>query len=541
MTFEHYWSALVKHWALIVICFLAVGTGAFVGSKFMTPIYQSSALVQVMLLSNNSQADYNSLLASDQLVQTEAILATSDPVLRAVASHYQGLPTQQIAKEVTATSKLNTQLFEIDVQDASPTQAAALANDIATTLIQQQLQVFNQSTAQSGDFMLLVQPAQPPLTPIRPNKLINTAGGLLIGLLMGMLLVLLFELLDRRVRNPEALSQLLDWPILTTLWLAQPSKKGEGLIFNPTVHSANVEPFRILRTNIGFTTIEKPQRSIVVTSTSPLEGKSTVAANLAISMAMAGKTTLLIDADLRRPTLQHLFGLSPEKKGLSNAIQAFSMLATTTPKERASILSPPISLDPFIHTVVDIPNLYIMPSGSLPPNPPDLLASKAMLSLFAALTKAEAIIFDTPPLLGLSDARILASKADATLVVVDITHANKKALEQAKTLLAQAGAYVSGCVVNKQHRRRNDKTYSYYYKSAKQQEESHRTENTLSPAVLPAPPESLKQSKILYQQDDRLDQTIRLPTRNIKKHVVIPSRPVDIKSQPDMLNGRKDG
>ncbi len=438
MTYEQYWTALVKHWALITICLLAVGAGAYFGSKLMKPVYQSAALVQVALSSNNNPADYNSLLASDQLVQTEAILATSNSVLRTVASHYQNLTAQQLAKEVTATSKLNTQLFEIDVQDASPTQAATLANDIATTLIQQQRQVFNQNATLSGDFLLLVQPAQPVLTPVRPNKIINTGIGLLIGLLLGMLLVLLFELLDKRIRSPEALSQLLDRPILTTLWRTHSSKKLKEAVFNPTGRNANVESFRILRTNISFSAIERPLRSIVVTSALPLEGKSSVAANLAIFMAKTGKTTLLIDADLRHPTLQQLFGLPADKKGLSNAIQALSMQTAAIPKGPSSKPAPPISLDAFIHST-DIPNLYIMPSGSLPPDPPELLASNAMQRLFVSLTRAETIIFDTPPLLGLSDAKILASKADGTLVVVDITCAHKQTLAQVKLSWSRSG------------------------------------------------------------------------------------------------------
>src|SRR6266487_392171 len=149
MSFEQFWSIMVKRWRLIVISFLVVGLGAFIGSKLMTPLYQSSALVQVAIHSSNNQADYNSLLASDQLVQTEASLASSDPVLREVASHYPGLTVQQLIREVTSTSKLNTQLFEIDVVDPSPTRAAALANDIAATLIKQQLQVVQHDNSQS--------------------------------------------------------------------------------------------------------------------------------------------------------------------------------------------------------------------------------------------------------------------------------------------------------------------------------------------------------------------------------------------------------
>src|SRR5215469_15061722 len=141
MTIEHYWTILKNQWKLVVICFLLVGTGAFVGSKLMKPIYQSSVLVQIAVRSSSNQGDYyTSLLASEQLVQTEATLATSDPVLREVASHYPGLTVEQLSGEVTAAPKLDTQLFEIDVQNPNPLQAATIANDVARTLIQQQTQ-----------------------------------------------------------------------------------------------------------------------------------------------------------------------------------------------------------------------------------------------------------------------------------------------------------------------------------------------------------------------------------------------------------------
>ena len=139
MTFDQFWALVIKRWQVILICFLVVGLGTFIGSKLMKPVYQSSVLVQVAIhSSSNNQADYNSLLASDQLVQTEATLATSDLVLREVVSHYPGLAVDQLIGEVSSTTKLNTQLFEIDVVDQSPARAASLANDIAATLIKQQ-------------------------------------------------------------------------------------------------------------------------------------------------------------------------------------------------------------------------------------------------------------------------------------------------------------------------------------------------------------------------------------------------------------------
>lgn len=489
MSIERFLTVVVKQWKLIVICFLAVGLGALIGSRLMTPIYQSTVLVEIAIPPASQVDYYSSLLASDQLVQTEATLATSDPVLREVASHYPGLTVEQLSKEVTATSKLNTQLFEIDVQDPSPTRAAALANDIAATLIKRQLQM-TQGTALSGSFLFIAQSAQPSLKPVWPNILLNTGAGLLIGLLLGVLLAVLFEQLDTRVRTPEVVTQLLDWPVLATIWQAEPKEE----LVNPTGRNANVESYRILRTNIGFSAIDKPLHTLVVTSALPRDGKSVVAVNLAIFMAKAGKNTLLIDADLRHPILHEVFGIPADKMGLSNAILAFSMpIPTTTSVPPSSTpTTHKSSLDPFIYGV-DIPNLRVMPSGSLPPNPPELLDSKALQHLFMALAScgAEIVIFDTPPLLGLSDASILASKVDGTLVVVDITRTKKGNLKQMKALLVHAGARVLGCVVNKQPHSRNDTGYPYYYYSTDKQNGAgnHSTKHGSFSLVSPVTPD----------------------------------------------------
>src|SRR5260221_1894847 len=218
MSLEQCLTRAIKHWKLIYICFVLVGVGSFTGSKFLTRYYQSTALIEIAISSGTNQIDYTSLLASDQLVQTEAVLATSDPVLREVASHYPGLTVEGLLKEVSATSKPNTQLFEIDVQDPSPTQAAALANDVAATLLKQQNEQFQLNSAQSGIYLIIVQPAQPNFNAVRPNTLINTGAGLMAGLFLGMLLAVLFEMLDVRVRTAEALTQLAGWSVLATVW-----------------------------------------------------------------------------------------------------------------------------------------------------------------------------------------------------------------------------------------------------------------------------------------------------------------------------------
>jgi Mrp family chromosome partitioning ATPase/capsular polysaccharide biosynthesis protein len=560
MTFEQFWTMLLKQWKIIVICFVVVGVGAFVASKLMKPLYQSTALVQVVIRSSgNNQSDYTNLMASDQLVQTEATLATSDPILRSVASHYPGLSPTQLAKEVTASSRPNTQLFQIDVIDPSPTRAALLANDIAQALIAQQLKMTqdNNSLAQQqiqqnitltsqqitttteqitaikakggnqGQIALLqaqltgqqerytqwqnalaqleltqaqgnnplqiAQNAQPIDSAVQPRILVNTVGGFLAGLLLGILLAMLFEQLDTRVRVPEALSGLVNWPVLATVQLAKSGNRED--VINPGGRDANAEAYRMLRTNIGFAGLDKPLHSLMVTSSQPRDGKSVVAANLAIFMARAGKSTLLIDADLRRPTQHELFHLPNTVMGLSNAVLALSSTAqgprtpTNAPFHKPDFqpLDPTatsrLSLGPFVHTV-GIPNLWVMPTGPLPPNPPELLDSKVMQHFLSVIAQCgvEIVIFDAPPILGLSDASILASKVDGTLAVIDMTRATRKKLKLLKATLEQRKVTVLGCVANKYRGGRNDSTYvSYYYQAEEEYENEKSMRNGQAP------------------------------------------------------------
>lgn len=522
-------TAMVKHWRLIIVCSMAFGLIVCVVSKLLTPVYQSTALLQIIPHAMGSRMQDNSELAGDQLIQTVAQLAVSAPVVSAVAARYPGLNGQQLAREVSATPRYHTQLLAIVVEDASAVRAADLANALASTLIKWQLQTDQQadsqaqnqlqqdiavtqqqidaatakldafreqagkdaaiaalqtrlaglqlhysqlqtalaqlelSQAQNSTFLHIAQPAQPALQPARPDVLLNSGVGLLFGLVLGTLLVLLLERLDTRVRTAEALADLLQWPVLTILWRSYIADRRE--MVNPGGHDANVESYRLLRTKLGFAGVDDRLHTLAVTSALAGEGKSIVAANLAIFMARAGKNTLLIDADLRQPVQHELFHLAAEKPGLSNAILAMSMLSATGsaahhqfitpggPGQPSKIAgAPSFSPAPFMHDV-GIPNLRVMPSGSLPPNPAELLNSKAMQRLLMELSDsgADMVICDTPPVCGLPDTGILASKVDGTLVIVDVSHAQRAPLEAMKALLVEAGALVIGCIANKQH------------------------------------------------------------------------------------------
>ncbi|GCF10414.1 hypothetical protein KDI_39780 [Dictyobacter arantiisoli] len=534
----------------------------------MTPVYRSSVIVQVVVHAGVDQSDINALLASNQLVQTEAQLATSDPILLEVTKHHPALTMAQLRMMVSSETRINTQLFVLNVQSTNAKEAADLANEIAGVFIQQQeqshqkenqkqeqelqqkisgishqiekiklqlmhgvqatekdnlenqlimLQQHNSqwqsalsqldvTQTQSSDFLLIVQAAQPATEPIQPDIWLNTGGGLGVGCLLGCLLIIIVDYLDQRVRNINDIQRLVDWPLLAMIWDIAEQKH------HPQSSDVNGEAYRSLRTSVTFVANTSQLRTFLVTSAFQDEGKSTIAANLAIYMAMAGKNTLLIDADLRSPVLHEKFGLEADKPGFSNALLACTMFANRASLPHAhpiNLVPPIISLNPFIHTV-NIPNLRVMPSGPLPPNPSELLASKAMQRFLQLLDHygAEIIVFDSTPLLGLSEATTLAHKIDGTIVVIDTKQIHQAQLRQAHTILTQANAHVIGCVLNKQKIGRSAAHSSYYTTYHHSNEQTYTRDNEQSEEVSHIP--LLNQSSTLDAQSEMQTPTIPL-------------------------------
>jgi capsular exopolysaccharide synthesis family protein len=219
----------------------------------------------------------------------------------------------------------------------------------------------------------------------------------------------------------------------------------ESLVTAHHPRSPISESYRVLRTSLQFSSLGTPLRSIVVTSPSPVEGKSTTAANLAVVMAQEGRAVVLVDADLRRPVLHRIFELG-NKSGLSN------LLLQEGPE-----------LDGFLqHTGVD--NLRVLSTGPLPPNPSELLASDNMDTLIDFL-KAESnvVIFDSPPALTVTDALVLAAKTDGVLLVVDSGRTRRAAATEATERFRQMGATLLGAVLNRFRSRRAGYYYYHYY------------------------------------------------------------------------------
>jgi len=201
------------------------------------------------------------------------------------------------------------------------------------------------------------------------------------------------------------------------------------------------EQYRTIRTNIQFASVDKEIKSITVTSSGPAEGKSTTIANLAVVFAQQGKKVLLIDADLRRPTAHYMLQL-PNTIGLTN------------------ILTKQVSLKEAIRET-DVEGLFAITSGPLPPNPAELLGSASMEQLIKEVTDLfDIVLFDTPPLLAVTDAQVMADKTDGTILVVSSGRTDREEAKKAKALVESTKGKLLGAILNN---KKQDKSTHYYY------------------------------------------------------------------------------
>jgi capsular exopolysaccharide synthesis family protein len=213
------------------------------------------------------------------------------------------------------------------------------------------------------------------------------------------------------------------------------------LITKISPKSPIAEQYRTIRTNIQFSTIDEEVQTLMITSPGPGEGKSTTIANLAVVFAQQGKKTLLVDTDLRKPTVHYTFNMT-NTFGLTNVIT-----------KQMGLMEAAVSVED---------NLYILPSGPIPPNPAELLGSKAMNEfLSAAKEQFDIILFDTPPVVAVTDAQILANKCDGTILVVSSGKTGIEEGNKAKELLMAAKAKLMGVVLN--NRKMKESQYYYYY------------------------------------------------------------------------------
>ena len=302
--------------------------------------------------------------------------------------------------------------------------------------------------------------AKEPELPIKPKKKMNLLLGLMLGLGLGVGLTFGREYLDNSLKSIEDVEHL-GFSVLGSIPLIAPqamakhlveSTNGNGeikqiqsrLITHFAPKSPVSEAYRSLRTNIQYCQADAPVRTAIVTSSGPGEGKSTSVANLAITFAQMGAKTLIIDADLRRPVLHGIFGVK-RGEGLTNVLAGKATFD--------EVLRP---------TKID--NLDLITSGVLPPNPSELLASKAMDRFIQEVqSRYEVVLFDSPPVIAVTDAAILSRKLDGVVLVMKSGSTNRDALLRAKQLLNNVNAHVFGITVNGVNVENMYGSYYYYY------------------------------------------------------------------------------
>ena len=441
-----YLRALRKGWWLILaLALLGLAAGYGVNAK-ATPKYASKLTFFVGTARSSGSA---SALTDDQFAQRRVNsyveLLSSGQFGDIVAQANPDLGVSP-ASEITGTAELNTVLLKVQVTDTSRNRARTIAQAVADLFpgYVNKLEGQGQTTTQVS-----LTPVSGPTSvskPVSPRTTVNLGIGLVVGLLLGLIAAVIRELLDNTVRSEESLRAISTAPVVGSMFLS-PTAKKSPLIVAGEAHSVRAEAFRQLRTNLQFVDVDHPAKVIVVTSALPGEGKSTTAANLAVVFAENSQRVLLVEADMRRPQIADYLGLE-RAIGLSDVLAGHVQLHEVIQQWGASV--------------------SVLTCGSLPPNPSELLGSRHMESLLQVMRlEYDLIIFDTPPLLPVTDAAVLSTQADGTVVVVRTGSTTRAQLSTAVRSLTSVDSTILGFVTitKKPRSRRNRAAYDSYYGS----------------------------------------------------------------------------
>jgi capsular exopolysaccharide synthesis family protein len=419
-----------RGWAVVVCVVLACGTALGL-SLTTTPTYTATAALYFSLehgITANDLAQ-GATYTKDQM-SSYATLATTPAVLRPVIDRLQLHTTPAaLAGQVTASAAADTVVLDVAARSTSATQAADIANAVADQLTSSVEAVAPTDVNGHATVRVTpVTPATPPAAPSSPRTTLDLVAGLIAGLALGLLYVFLREALDTRVRDARRVQELTDAPVLGRIPAV--GRDGGHVVVATAPRSLQSELFRQLRTNLEFLRAPGEPLTLVVTSSLPGEGKSTVAVNLALSLAEVSDRVLLIDADLRRPSVADRLDLEGAA-GLS------------------TVLVGRAEFDDVVQHWGEH-GLDVLTSGALPPNPAQLLDSPRMVALLDMLgARYDVILIDTAPVLPVTDALLLSRCTQGTLVVADSRRVRRHQLAGALRQLATVQAPLLGVVLNR--------------------------------------------------------------------------------------------
>lgn len=376
----------------------------------------------------------------------------------------------------------NQASIQYDILNQEVETAKSLYNDFLQKTKQAELQL-----AEQYNNLRVIEPAAIPTSPIGPQRLRTILIGLLVSLLGALGLAFFLEYLDNTVKSVEDIGRVVQLPTLavipsitTITQRAMATRRKEGAAITEALTntqgieldtepgrltklvtldqlSSVVEAYRMLRTSVLLSTAGKPPKTILFTSGQPGEGKTTTAINTAISLSQLGASVLLIDADLRRPTVHRVFKMN-QPQGLS------------------TYLSRQVEVDPLIHKLW-VPNLSVLPCGPIPPNPAELISSERMKEVLKSLSeKYDHVLIDSPPLINVTDPVILSTMVDGVILVVQAGRSTRDIVRRARHELSSVGAKIFGVVLNNLDIKRegygNYPTYTHYGYNSDNREEA---------------------------------------------------------------------
>ncbi len=430
MTLREFLATMRHRWMTIAAATLVVLAATAAATLSIPPTYTASSR---MFFSAEAPANDETGESGGVYVLTPTDLTTYIEVLgspQVVAAIRDSIGLDPgVGFTVRAATAGTSSILDITATAGSAETAAAVANEAGPQLAAVALE-FSPLLANNGQTVsaTFISEASPPGRPSSPDVGRNLALGLLFGLVIGVGLAYVRHSLDTRVRDESDIADLSDRPVLAAL----PFDKGSlerPLVMESAPYSPHAEEFRRLRANLLFVDVATASHSVVVTSALPSEGKTTTAVNLAIAMADAGSRVLLVDADLRNPSVAKTMGLDGEQ-GLTTVLIGRATFVEVAQKWKDT-------------------SLWVLPAGQVPPNPSELLGSTAMERTFAELTEHfDYVLVDSPPVIPVIDALILNKLTGATLLVVSVDRIRKRFLAHALKALQTAGAHVSGFALN---------------------------------------------------------------------------------------------
>lgn len=444
MELQDYLNVIRKRWMIIAAAAL-VTLGLAAGYTALSPrTYASSTRFFVNTTGDattSSLQQGNAFTQSQvktyaQILQDPAVL---QPVMRAVGMTGT---TDQLAARVTSSVPVETSLIDVTVTDASPQRAQQIVAAIGEVFPRYVAKIQAPSAKTSPVTLSVTRPATLELAPVSPKPVRNLALGLVLGLLLGFGLALLRDILDKSVKSQRDLEAITDRTILGGI-AYDPDATQHPLIVQVDPRSQRAEAFRSLRTNLQFVDVANPPKSIVVTSSLPGEGKSTTAANLALSLAETGLKVVVIEGDLRRPRLLDYLGFEGSV-GLTDVLVGRVEVDDV--------------LQPFGRT-----GLRLLGAGPIPPNPSELLGSANMEELVQDLAERfDYVIIDAPPLLPVTDAAVLSTMVDGAIVVVGAGLTERDHVSRALESLDAVNGKVLGLILNRVKAKEGGSGYGTY-------------------------------------------------------------------------------